>query len=308
MKFKSIIFTGILLSASLLAGCAQNNQATQSDSLTALEDALGDEAPRIYQQESVHQVTGRQGVAVYEDYYFVSGTKNLVKYDRDWNTIIDNFDPFSTGYDKEVNHIGDIDVYNDEIYCGVELFLDGVASNIQIGIYDADTLEFKRSFNFDPKSGQTEVAGICVDPENELVWMCSWGDETGRYLYKYDLSGNYIGKIHVHPIPQWFQGVVYYDGDLYITSDDGDADFDEPDHVYKVVMDETGTSATVIEELALTDVIKHGEIEGLSFDKENNQLLVHVNRGAKIVRGMPVGLYDGYDKEINEVYVYDIIP
>ena len=80
-------------------------------------------------------------------------------------------------------HIGDIDVFRGEVYAGVEFFLDGIASNIQIVIYDAGTLEYKRSYPFDPSSGQTEVSGIAVDPDHGIIWMCSWGDgETGRYV------------------------------------------------------------------------------------------------------------------------------
>jgi len=45
-----------------------------------------------------------------------------------------------------VNHIGDIDVYNNELYLGVENFVDGVGKNIQVAVYDGDTLELKRVY------------------------------------------------------------------------------------------------------------------------------------------------------------------
>ena len=51
---------------------------------------------------------------------------------------------------------------------------------------------------------------------------------------------------------------------------------------------------------------KQGEIEGLTFDKEANNLLLLYNRGARIVLGMPKGFYDGYDREISEVFIYSI--
>ncbi len=47
-----------------------------------------------------------------------------------------------------------------------------------------------------------------------------------------------------------------------------------------------------------------GEIEGLSFDADAGQLLVSYNRGARIVLGMPSGLYEGYSEEIHEVFAY----
>ena len=58
-------------------------------------------------------------------------------------------------------------------------------------------------------------------------------------------------------------------------------------------------------EKTLDDVIRQGEIEGISFDKDKNQMLVSYNRGAIIVKGMPKGFYDGYDSEIHEVFIYD---
>ena len=58
-------------------------------------------------------------------------------------------------------------------------------------------------------------------------------------------------------------------------------------------------------EKTLDDVTRQGEIEGISFDKDKNQMLISYNRGAIIVKGMPTGFYDGYDKEIHEVFVDD---
>ena len=275
------------LSILVFSGCTKNKEYTLKESV---------------------EVAGRQGIATDKEYYYVSGSTTLTKYDKDWNVVIENTDPFSEGYTAEVNHIGDIDVYNNEIYCGVEMFVDGVATNIQIAVYDADTLKLKRTFPFEEESGQTECSGITVNTDNSTVWMCSWTDgESGRYLYEYDLnSGEYLGKVHMHAVPQWIQGIVYYDGSYYVSADDGDADYDEPDHIYRFDIEDNKTDTTSIEELSLDDVTKQGEIEGLTFDEQNKQLLVLYNRGAKIIQGMPSGFYDGYTKEIHEVYLYDI--
>ncbi len=296
------IFIFLLLSAMIMLSLTGCRNAEASGQKT-------DASPHYnYTQKKAVEVNGRQGIAVEGDFYYVSGSTTLTKYDKEWNVVVENTDPFSSGYSDKVNHIGDIDVYQDEIYCGVELFMDGVASNIQIAIYDADTLELKRTFPFSAESGQTECSGIAVNPDNKTVWMCSWADgESGRYLYKYDLeNGSYLGRIHMHAVPQWIQGVAYYNGAYYVTADDGDADFDEPDHIYRFDIEDDRTEASCVEELALKDVIKQGEIEGLSFDRNNKELLVLYNRGAKIIQGMPSGFYSGYDKEIHEVYLYGI--
>ena len=207
-----------------------------------------------------------------------------------------------------MNHLGDIDVYNGEIYCGVENFMDGVGKDIQVSVYDANTLKFKRAFPFNEASGQQETSGITVDPVKGTVWMCSWvGEESGRYLYEYDLDGNYLRKVHLQPVPQWVQGMFYYDGSLFLTADDGTADENEPDHLYRVDIS-SASNAPVILEKTFTEAIRQGEIEGLCVDPSTGDLLVHQNRGAQIVLGMTKGLYPGYKSEVHEIYRYKMTP
>ena len=261
-----------------------------------------------YDLKEVHRVSGRQGVCTEDGYYWVSGSGTLEKYDSDWNLLSMNTDPFE-GYALEVNHIGDIDVYNNELYLGVEYFMDGEGKNIQVAVYDGDTLKLKRVFPFRSDTGQLECSGIAVDPDSRTVYMTSWIDDvSSEYLYMYDLdNGDYKGKMKMDPVPKWLQGIAYHDGNLYVTSDDGDSDDDAPDHMYKITVSEDMENGKVSLEKTFDDVTRQGEIEGLSFDKENRQLLLLYNRGARIVAGMPVGFYEGYSEEIHEVFVYDIV-
>ena len=264
-----------------------------------------DTAPAKYTLSAVHRVNGRQGICVEGDFYWVSGSTSLTKYDRNWNLAAENTDPFA-GYSLEVNHIGDIDVYQNELYLGVEYFMDGVGSNIQVAVYDGDTLQLKRVFPFRADTGQLECSGIAVDPDSRTVYMCSWiDDESSAYLYMYDLDdGSYKGKLRMDPVPKWIQGVAYFDGSLYVTCDDGDADADAPDHMYRIALNDEGTAGSVALEKTFDDVTRQGEIEGLSFDRSRGQFLLLYNRGARIVLGMPKGFYEGYTEEIHEVFVY----
>ena len=194
----------------------------QSGSITEVRETR----PSIkYERVDIHPVAGRQGVCTNHDNYWVSGSGTLSKYDRDWNLVAENTDPFE-GYELEVNHIGDIDVYDNELYLGVEYFMDGEGKNIQVAVYDADTLKLKRVFPFRQDTGQLECSGIAVDPDSRTVYMTSWiDDKSSEYLYMYDLdTGDYKGKLKLDPVPKWLQGVAYYKGSLYLTSDDGDAD------------------------------------------------------------------------------------
>jgi hypothetical protein len=287
----------LILALSLcLSGCGEPGQSVD-----------GSGAGYSYELEGAHQVAGRQGVCVEGDSYWVSGSASLTEYDSNWKAVAENTDPFKD-IDLEVNHIGDIDVYQNELYLGVEYFVDGVGSNIQVAVFDGDTLELKRVFPFKPDTGQKECSGIAVDPESRTVYMCSWIDDaSSSFLYMYDLdTGDYKGKLKMNSGAKWIQGVACNEGTLYVTCDDGDADKDEPDNMYRLEMNKDKQSAEVVLERSFDDVVRQGEIEGLSFDKDKHQLLLLYNRGAKIVLGMPKGFYDGYKEEIHEVFVYNM--
>ncbi len=259
-----------------------------------------------YSLKRVFEVEGRQGIATDGKYYYVSGSKALYKYAKDGKLLMKNETPFAD-FKIPSNHIGDIDVYNGEIYAGCETFIDGRGINIQIAIYDAETLDYKRSMKWNPDSGQVEVCGITIDTARKAVWMADWVD--GTYLYEYDLStGSYFAKYHLQPVPQYQQGIFYWDGHIYITADDGNAEYDEHDHMYRVKLDplRKTTSAQVILEKTFTEFKRTGEIEGLTIDPETGEFLVLFNRGTRVILGMPKGFYTGYDREIHEVYVYDM--
>lgn len=268
-----------------------------------------DQLPKYeYTLVNTFEVKGRQGITTDGNFYYVSGSKALYKYDKNGNLLLSNENPFE-GYSTPANHIGDIDVFNGEIFVSAEYFMDGVGKDIQIAVHDAETLKLKRTFTFEPSSGQEECSGIAVDRDKRTVWMCSWvGEESGRYLYEYSLdTGAYLRKVHIQPAPQWIQGVYYYNGALYLTADDGTADFNEPDHLYRVDITDKSYAKTVLEK-TFTEVKKQGEIEGLAVDPKTGELLVHFNRGSRIVLGMVKGFYPGYDREISEVYRFKMVP
>jgi hypothetical protein len=82
-----------------------------------------------------------------------------------------------------------------------------------------------------------------VDRDKRTVWTSCWtvGKESGilsysdRYLYEYSLdTGKFVCKIHLAPSPQWIQGIAYYNGALFVTTDDGETDDRAPDHLYRV--------------------------------------------------------------------------
>ena len=143
-----------------------------------------------------------------------------------------------------------------------------------------------------------------------LVWMTDWVNS--NYIYSYNVTdGEYAGKLHLRAEPEWSQGIAFYKGDLYITADDGNADRKEYDNLWRVTGDELLNNATFIRhELEFSvpdDFLDFGEIEGIDFNKDTDEMLVLANRGRRIVLGMPKEFYPGYDREIHEVYVFRII-
>lgn len=268
--------------------CAESSEQTQ----------------RTYELIRVLDVAGRQGVAADSQRYYLSSSTALYIYSKEGELLDSNEEPF-TSLERKANHIGDISVHDGEIYAGIEWFEDGRGRDIQIAIYDAETLRYKRSILWQPDSGQVEVSALTVDAPNGLVWMTDWVN--GSYVYRYDLaSGAYRGKLHLRPVPQWQQGIAAYNGSLFISADDGDAEHGEVDNLWKVHAEAQTTAAYVSHELAFDSFRDVGEVEGIAFDSSAGEMLVLANRGKRIILGMPKGLYPGYDREIHEVYVYKI--
>ena len=261
--------------------------------------------------KQVIEVAGRQGVACDGQYYYVSGSTALYKYTLKGELVLSNEKPFEsiTAGSPAPNHIGDIDVHDGEIYAGCEYFMDGVAKNIQIAVYDASTLAYKRSMVWNPDSGQMECCGLTVDRNRGLVWMSDWMN--GSHLYCYDQkTGSYVGKVELKPAPNLQQGIYCRaDGCILISADDGDAEKDNPDHLYVCYpyVGETANlkdKAEVLLFLTMDSFRRAGEIEGLCMNLVTGELIVLSNRGARIVLGMPKGFYDGYDHEIHELYIF----
>jgi len=259
-----------------------------------------------YRLKKIMPVEGRQGIAADSNFYYISSSTALYKYDKEGNLLAKNEQPFD-GLEKAANHFGDIDVFNGKIYTGIEWFVDGAGKDIQIATYDANTLKYDASIDFNPESGQEEVCGITIDKVRNMAWMANWVN--GTYLYRYDLStGKYAGKVHLRPIPQYQQGIFYADGKILISADDGDADLHEQDNLYLVDVADLGkTAAYVTHFREMKEFIRAGEIEGLSIDPITGDLLVLSNRGSRIRLGMVKGFYDGYDKELHELYIYEHI-
>ena len=164
----------------------------------------------------------------------------------------------------------------------------------------------------------TSATLMFIKTSSISAWSISWTAK-GRtskspFMTATRFSSNVCSPSAVTPASLNAQGLLsiltaapsicapFYEGNLYVTCDEGDADEDAPDSLYRV--DPKSGEATL--ERSFDDVTRQGEIEGLTFDAERRQFLLLYNRGARIVLGMPKGFYDGYTEEIHEVFVYEI--
>jgi len=179
----SSFFLGLL--AAHLGGCALSGSGPPSDAQSV--------ASPQFELRRVIEVAGRQGVSTDGEHYFVSSSTALFSYSKSGELLASNEEalkplPFAA------NHIGDISHHGGEIFAAVEYFLDGAGRDLQIAVYDADSLEFRRSIAMDPDSRQVEASAVSVDAEQGLLWVTDWVD--GRYLYRYSLDGSgYRGRL-----------------------------------------------------------------------------------------------------------------
>ena len=56
--------------------------------------AQAQHAGRKYRLKKVIEVKGRQGIAIDKDYYYVSSTTAIYKYDKEGNLVAENTSPF----------------------------------------------------------------------------------------------------------------------------------------------------------------------------------------------------------------------
>lgn len=243
------------------------------------------------------EVNGGQGVFVINHRMYVNGSKQISIY-QGKKKIKQNKNVLQD-YQGPLSHMGAISADQKYLYAPVEYFDGSHSSYIQIGIYNHD-LTFHDSFAISKKSGQKECSGVAVDPDDHTLWLCEWGHETSStYFYHYDLKGYYLGKIQMGKPAYDIQGICIYHHEIYMASDDGDAEKGEPDHIYKMSLK---NKASLIKVKTLSDVYDQGEVEGLCVNASH--LYVLYNRGAKVVNGEVKGLKKGYTHQIHEVYIF----
>ena len=74
VKSKVLVFLLILAAGVSMCGCGKK-QGSEETGFPG----------HAYTLKDIYQVNGRQGICVEDNFYWVSGSTTLTKYDRDWN-------------------------------------------------------------------------------------------------------------------------------------------------------------------------------------------------------------------------------
>ena len=84
MKLKIVMLTCAMSAAVLFAGCGADNTENSSteSSISSSEESVEADGEKEYSLSGSVEVDGRQGIAVDGDYYYVSGSTTLTKYDK----------------------------------------------------------------------------------------------------------------------------------------------------------------------------------------------------------------------------------
>ena len=300
---KVMLLSIFILLIAVIAGCKKNSVIQKRETLSNGEENayVKEDSSYEYVLTSRKEVIGRQGIAYNDDVFYVSSNSTLTSYNKNWQ-IINGTETALDKIDLDVNHIGDIEVYNDEIYAGVEYFSGRVIKNPLIAVYDIHTFKLNRIYNIDPSSGQTEISGVTIDPKTNSIWASSWIDgESSKYLYRYSLdTGKYLAKYELKNPPLCVQGISYFDGYIYLTADDS---YDKADHIYRVKPDINKKVFDVELEKTLDGLNFVAELEGLTFDTRNRRLLLISNIDSQLLSS------SSYPNniEMHEVFIYNIV-
>ncbi|MBO4761930.1 MAG: DUF3089 domain-containing protein [Lachnospiraceae bacterium] len=236
-------------------------------------------ASRTYALYNAALNAGVYGIGFDGKYYYMSSRSRLAKCDTDMQSAAFSDEPFK-GLEKEADTLVDLDVAGGEVYAGVQKVEDGVASNLQIAVYDAETLKLARSYTLGTESGQTDIAGIAVDTDNKCIWLSS---SKGRYIYAYAVdTGAFLKKVALDAAPAGISGIAYYDGWIYITTTLGGY------NLYRCQVDSAADTFKVSKERKLAELINAADTVGIAFDDASDRLILVSN-----------GFYR-YDMKVND--------
>ena len=199
---------------------------------TGGDDRTGNNAMgRIYGDPSLFEIEStsstdldsHQGVCWDGTYYYTFNDNAIYKWNTSWTLVDSNTDVIGDTdivSEPTVNHCGDGCVYNGLLYIPLECYPSDGGYNAHIVVFDVSDLSFVESFDISAQAH--EVASIAYCEEDDLLYIVDY-DGNNSTIYKYDPSdGSYIGTLTTDKAILNRQGITWWRGFFWISSDDSD--------------------------------------------------------------------------------------
>lgn len=187
-----------------------------------LAGALGGSRPftQLSDASQSPQLSVHQGYTTDGTNHYTTDTAKIQKRNNDgtWSVAVENTSPF-TGV-SSVDHLGDCAYDSGSIYVPMS-FYNGIGTGDfeHIAVFDASTLDRTDAVDITGIATRTKhIAGVCV--VGSYVYSVDFADGSKIWQFnKSDLS--FVGTITLSATLSYLQGISYYDGVFYLSSNWG---------------------------------------------------------------------------------------
>ncbi len=215
-----------------------------------------------------------QGLTTDGEYFYTSGsltgisTSGLAKWDKAGFIVLADYTAMPKDYRENLNmnHLGGMSYYDGKLYIACE---DSEDANPHLMIYDAETLQFIKSYEMPQELLQGSFPWCAVDAENGYLYCSQFRDVNEIFVFDLETI-EYSHSIKLSEQITRIQGGEVYNGLLYLSYDakEGNTDY------VQTVDVSTGEVKTIFER---TIPAKCGnEAEGLTVYPMEDGSLIHI--------------------------------
>ena len=172
-----------------------------------------------------------QGITTDGEYFYTSGsltglgTSGLAKWDMDGFVVEADYSAMPKEYreDLNLNHLGGMSYYNGKLYIAAE---DSEDLNPHLMIYNAETLEFEKSYAMPQELLEGSFPWCAVDAENGYLYCSQFRDVNEIFVFDLETI-EYSHSIKLSEQITRIQGGEVYNGLLYLSYDakEGNTDY-----------------------------------------------------------------------------------
>jgi hypothetical protein len=204
-----------------------------------------------------------QGICFDGTYFYTIDTDRIIKWDSGWNQVDISTTAIADSSISGVDHLGDADIYNGELYVPLEKYPNSPYDNQHIAVYSATDLSFIRSY--DISSEGREVSSIAYNPDDGLLYITDYTN--GASVMKYQLNGTYVGVVTLSQTINAIQGVTFWNGFMWLSTHSSGS-------IYKFQTNGTLVEKVYHESSGITEGIHHTD----------DEILCLIDNGTRLVR------------------------